>query len=140
MEMVVVLIIMGAIVGLSTPNYTIPTEQARALTAQNNLLAIYSAQQNFNNNYGSYCFSTGTNPTGATTYCGDTLADINTNLGLNIQDNGTYTYSCSSAAITCTATRTSTNGTITLTLNSAINLSSGANPKCNLTPATWCPP
>jgi Tfp pilus assembly protein PilE len=134
MEIIVVLIIIGVVVAFSFPNYTTPIEKARVANARNNLLAIYSAEQNYSNNHGSYCFST------SAPAC-DTLADINTQLSLNIQDDGTYTYSCSSTAVTCTATRTITPSTnIVVTLNSAINLSGSgtANPLCN-TSNNWCP-
>ena len=47
MEIIVVLIIVGIAAGFFFPNYTTPIEKARAANAQNNLLAIYSAQQNY---------------------------------------------------------------------------------------------
>ena len=146
MEIMVVLIIAGIAAAFFLPDYTIPIEQARAANAQNNLLAIYSAQQNYNNNNGgngNYCYSAaGTASTACTTgsdnTCADSLAQINCNLSLNIQDDGTYTYFC--AGGTCTAQRTSTGATIVLTLNSVINLSGSgiANPQCNLS-NHWCP-
>ena len=50
LEIIVVLMIIGIVIGFTLPNFSTPTLQARALTAQNNLLAIYSAEQNYNNN------------------------------------------------------------------------------------------
>ena len=35
---------------IAAPNFTAPTEQAQALTVRNNLLGIYTAQQNYINN------------------------------------------------------------------------------------------
>ena len=132
MEIIAVLIIIGIAAALSFPNYTTSTEQARAANAQNNLLAIYSAEKNYYNNYGSYCTIT----TGNAIPCGDTLPDLNTNLSLNIQDDGTYKYSCSNPSLTCTATRISTGATIVLTLNLPIQLTgSSPNPQCNLFPS-----
>lgn len=135
MEMIVVLIIVGIAAACFFPSYTTPIEQTRAANAQNNLLAIYSAEKNYYNNYGSYCTIT----TGNVIPCGDTLANLNTNLSLNIQDDGTYTYSCSSATVTCKATRN--NGpaafSITVTLNSAIQLTGEVNPSCSA--SYWCP-
>ena len=135
MEIIVVLVIVGIAAAFALPNFSAPSEKARTTTAQNNLLAIYSAQQNYNNNYGSYCTVT----TGNVIPCGDTLANLNTNLSLNIQDDGTYTYSCVAGA-SCTATRVGMATTnLVLTLNKVTNLSGVgvANPVCN-TANNWC--
>jgi type II secretory pathway pseudopilin PulG len=129
LEIIIVFMILGIALAIGFPNYLTSTEQARASNARSNLLAIYSAEQNYNNNNGGYCFGT----------C-DTLAHINTNLSLQIQDDGTYTYACSAAAVTCTATRAAdANTNIVLALNSAINISGNVNPQCNTT-TNWCPP
>jgi len=134
-EIIVVLVIIGICVAFALPNFNIPTEQAKALNAQNNLLAIYSAQRNYNNNNGGF----------ATALNG--VAAINTALSLNIQDDGSYQYSCSAVSgFTCTATRTGNPAPLTLTVtNSPILLhqanSNTNNPLC--TPAAgnnaWCP-
>ena len=58
MEIIVVIIIIGLCLAFAFPNFTTPNEQSYALNAQNNLLAIYSAQQNYYNNNGSYCNNT----------------------------------------------------------------------------------
>jgi len=145
MEIIVVLIIIGIAAVFFFPNYTVPTEQARAANVRNNLLAIYSAEKNYkNNNSGNYCVDVAPSPQPACAESGNPncaldLASINCNLSLNIQDDGTYTYSCTGS--TCTAKRTSisSSNTIVLTLNSAINLSGNVNPQCNLT-NHWCPP
>ena len=109
------------------PNFTTPTEHARAITVQNNLLAIYSAQHNYyNNNGNNYCVGAPCN----------SLATINTSLSLNFQDDGTYSYFC--AGTTCTATRQDGSGNgLVLNLNQAI-VTGGGNPTCTLTPS-WCP-
>ena len=127
MEIVVVLMIIGIIAGFYFPNFTVPTERAWAANAQNNLLAIYAAQQNYKSNNGSYATPA-------------TLSAINSALSLSIQDDGTYSYTCSSG-VTCTATRSTVSTTnIVLTLASPINLSGSgsANPQCN-TLNHYCP-
>ena len=135
-EIIVVLIIAGVVVAFSLSNFSTPSEQARAVNARNNLLAIYSAQQNYNNNHGgngTYCV-TGSNPP-----C-DNLANINTALSLNIQDDGTYSYSCLGVACTATRTNSSANLVLTATLNSAVQ-TGGVNPTCTSTTnnSNWCP-
>ena len=136
MELIVILIIISVVAAFLFPNFTVPAEQARALTARNNLLAIYTAQQNYinNNNTITYCYSGGTG-------CGS-LPAINTTLSLNIQDDGTYTYQCLTST-TCVATRTNPASAVTITvhMDSAIDISGGTNPRCiALTGAytNWC--
>ena len=134
MEMIVVLIIIAIAAVFSFPNFTTPTEQARALNAWNNLLAIYSAEKNYFNNNGSFAQSAAL--TG-------TLALIDTTLSLNIQDDGTYLYNCGvPTANICTATRN--NGpsafSIAVTLTAPIQLTSGTlNPACTPSTSQWCP-
>ena len=127
MEIVVVLMIIGVVAGFYFPSFTVPSEKAWAANAQNNLLAIYAAQQNYKSNNGSYATPA-------------TLSAINSALSLSIQDDGTYSYTCSSG-VTCTATRSTVSTTnIVLTLASVINLSGSgtANPKCNSV-SYYCP-
>jgi len=133
MEMIVILIIIGAVVAFALPNFTLPSEQARALTAQNNLLAIYTAEQNFNNNNNSQGYANIAS-----------LNLINKTLGLSIQDDGAYTYACLATPNTCTAIRQNPFKAviITVTLNSPIVLT-GASPNPVCTPlsnsyAGWC--
>jgi type II secretory pathway pseudopilin PulG len=135
-EIIVVLVIIGLAVRFLLPNFTTPNEQAWAVSARNNLLAIYSAQLNYMNNNGSYCTIT----TGLTIPCGDTLSNLNLHLSLNIQDDGTYLYNCANGTFQCTATRTGTLiPTITLTLNTLIKLDN-TNPHCVAAGHTnWCP-
>jgi prepilin-type N-terminal cleavage/methylation domain-containing protein len=136
-EIIVVLIIIGAVLRFFTPNFTTPNEHAWAVSAQNNLLAIYSAEQNSNNENKGYCLGTGsTTPT-----CGNTLANLNLNLSLSIQDDGIYTYDCQTAT-TCVATRNnaSLKPQLVMRLDTPIKLDN-TNPTC--TPAAgqtgWCP-
>ena len=132
-EILIVLIIIGIAAVFSMPNFNTPTEQARALNAQNNLLAIYSAEKNYLNNNGGFAV-------GVSGAAGDasSLAAIDSTLSLNIQDDGTYTYVCSGS--TCTATRTNVNPLgMSVTLTAPIQLNgSPKNPSCNLS-SSWCP-
>jgi prepilin-type N-terminal cleavage/methylation domain-containing protein len=140
-EIIVVLMIIGIIIAFATLNFGGANEQAMALNAKNNLLAIYSAEQNYHNQSTpvSYC-TTATVPTPC-----DSLKDINIVLSLNIVDDGTYTYSC--AGTTCTATRNSTvtTGSMVLTLNVPTAIPGNGNPTCTLAstnafiPANICP-
>jgi prepilin-type N-terminal cleavage/methylation domain-containing protein len=138
-ETIVVLVIIGVVAAFFFPNFTTPTEQARVSNVQNNLLGIYSAQQNYKNSNGGYCYNTGAGT------CADSLADLNTNLTLSIADDGTYSYNCPNNSSTCTATRNNSTSTplMTLTLNTAIQLNPslpGTNPSCSSPGNTnWCP-
>jgi len=127
-EIIVVVIIISITIAFFSPNFNTSNQQARAAAAQNNLLAIYTAQQNYNNNNDAYCIAA----------C-NSLPSINTNLSLNIQDDGTYSYSC--AGNTCTATRSSGAPVLTLTLNLPVQLKSGAssNPLCTPVGNFGCP-
>ena len=142
-EIIVVLIILGLALTFAMPNFTVPSEHAKAIVAQNNLLAIYSAQQNYYNNNGSvYCNTNVPNPEPscavALDQCAPDLAHINCNFSLNIPDDGTYLYSCPNAT-TCTAIRNNGSGKgLTLTLNQPV-VTGGGNPSCNFTATGWCP-
>ena len=133
MEMLIVLIIIGICASLFLANFNMPTEQARALNAQNNLMAIYSAQRNYYNNYGHYVQGN--------------LMRMNSALSLNIQNDGTYLYSCQPNPVTyCYARRWIGQASpleMTLTFNQPIQLNPGQlnqNPSCSA-PANpgWCP-
>jgi prepilin-type N-terminal cleavage/methylation domain-containing protein len=135
-EMLVVLIIIAVVIALSFPNFTAPTEQARALNAQNNLLAIYTAQRNYLNNNGSFINLAPSNPSDT-----DGVQIIDSTLSLNIQDDGSYAYSCSGN--TCQASRNGSPSSllIKLSLNLPIQLSGEINPKCTSSTGktAWCP-
>ena len=140
MEVIVVMVMIGVATVFCLPNFTSPTERAKAVSAQNNLLAIYTAQQNYNVNNNTTAFCTTANG-----ICGS-LASINSNLSLNIQDDGTYNYSCvtSGGAPQCTATRNNSSANLTLdvSLNQPIKLTTQTgNPSCGPTTGNtnWCP-
>ncbi len=156
MEIIVVLIIIGIVAAATFPSFNTPSEQARAENARNNLLAIYSAQQNYYNNNNAYCASTANTASPACTSlspigaCGDSLAAINCNLSLNIQDDGTYLYTCTGTTA-CQATRNNPQQQPLLTLyysnsgsNNPIVLTgpwASQNPECfdPQNSNTWCP-
>ena len=130
LEIIVVLVIVSITTCFFFPDFQTPNEQAKAANAQNNLLAIYSAQQNYHNNNNAYCAAA----------C-STIAQINTVLSLQIQDDGTYAYSCAGGAA-CTATRNSnSNLVITATLNQPIKIAGEVNPSCASSTGNgkWCP-
>lgn len=137
LEILVVLIIIAIAIVMALPSFTTPTEQARAQTARNNLLAIYSAQKNYRNNNGNFAV-------GASGLSGDTssLSAINSTLSLNIQDDGTYNYSCAvPTGSICTAARANPPGNLTMqiTLTMPVNLRGiNLNPTCAGN-ASWCP-
>src|SRR5208283_1411979 len=143
LELTIILAILGVTMVLFYPSFTTSAQVAYSQAAKNNLMAIYSAQVNyFNNNNGAYCWDT-SGP------C-DTLADINTNLNLNISDsvysyvccsttaaNGTKGFLCwaTNGTATCAAQTGNTQWQVT---NGAIVLTgAGLNPSCN--GGTYCP-
>lgn len=157
MEMMIVLIIIGVVIAIAFPNFETPTEQARALTAQNNLMAIYTAQKNYFNNWGAYIVGSGN---------AFNIAQINNSLNLSIQDDSTYSYECTQngSGYQCVACRnfpgTCINGSGVLSWNgstgtvlkwvltnsapiSSLNQSTAAtaNPRCYYIPgySNWCP-
>jgi type II secretory pathway pseudopilin PulG len=97
--MVFALIVVGILVSVSVTSLTGQIQKGAAQAAQNNLLVILAAEKSYHFNHGGYCLDTGN--------CADTLADINTNLSLNISDTY-YTYLCSAgpapSAFCCYAT------------------------------------
>lgn len=125
MEIIVVLVIVGIAAAFFFPNFNQSTQLTYSQSAEDNLLAIYSAQLNyFNNNSGVYCNAG----------CGNNLTNLNNNLNLNITDS-IFNYQCTGTPFTCTAT--ATNGT-TWTINDAPIVLTGANrnPSCA---GTYCP-
>jgi prepilin-type N-terminal cleavage/methylation domain-containing protein len=144
MELIVVLIIIGVLATVAVSNYTTMIIQGAAKAAQNNLMAIYTAQK-------TYYLS----PTGNGTYCiagCDTLADLNlpAHLNLNITD-ARFTYSCSSTGgFTCTATNIADISLKLAVTNTSIILPGGTgctaspwgapcNPSCTTDVAAYCP-
>jgi len=135
-EIIIVIIIVGIVAAFALPNFTASSEQARSLNAQNNLLAIFSAEKNYNNTHGNFISLA-------------SLALINSTLSLNIQDDGIYAYSCSTAdpsLLSCTAQRSG--GALTITVTNtpfqssgsvAPNCSASLNPTCCGTSINWCP-
>jgi len=137
MEIVAVMVIIGILTVIAIPNYLAYTQQQAGQAAQNNLITIYGAQNNYYLNNGSYCIGG----------C-DKLPDINlaANLNLNLTDNY-FSYACKTTAhqnpsrstgFTCTATNSIYN-TFILTLTDA-PLAHLTNPKC-IYPAnpSYCP-
>jgi prepilin-type N-terminal cleavage/methylation domain-containing protein len=135
LELIVVIIIVGACLGFVIPSFINSMEQTKAQAAQNNLYAIAAAQEKFYEDWGSYCISTGSNPTGGTTYCGDTMNDLNANLHLSIFSNDPFSYSCavSGSYYSCTATDSADTLTLTVTaVGASVSCVNAANP-------SYCP-
>jgi len=149
-EMIMVLGIIGVCAALAFSNFSTPGDQAKAANLQNNLLAIYAAEQNYvSKNIGNPACPVGT-PCGCLSNtpasplcaqstgdnnCGDNLAAINCNLSLNIQDDGTHLYSCSNGTglPICQATIGNTPNGIAVELDLPVQLGGkNPNPVCTL--------
>jgi len=131
MEMLIVLFIIGLCTALVIPSYLAPSGRSKAIVARNNLLAIYSAQQNYRNNTGSF----------VTSGIGN-LAAINSTFSLNIQDDGSYAYACIADPTGFLCSATAVNPSITFNLTNAPIQLTGAtfNPTClDPTSTGWCP-
>jgi len=133
MEIIVALVILGILSAISVPFYTTMIMQGSAKAAQNNLITIYNGQKNYYYDHDAHCIAT----------C-NSLANINTNLSLNITDNN-FNYACAANAsgFACTATNKTLN-TFTLTVNNtALVLPGGAsplNPSCTYAAnPSYCP-
>ncbi len=97
-EIVVVLVIVGLLATLSIPVLNASFEQSRVQSAKNNLMAMAAAQQKFAEDFSAgYCLNAGVNPSGLTVTCGDSKADLNTNLHIGISDN--FAYACASPLV-----------------------------------------
>ncbi len=120
----IVVIIIAVIAGFAIPNYQKTVERSYRRTAEANLIALHGAQQIYRSTYGTFW---GT---------GDAAA-INTNLALNIIENGmTYTSTgATAAAFTVTAVRWGPATTFTVTVTNAVINTGGGNPSC----AGTCP-
>ena len=152
MELVVVVIIISVLIAIFVPNYNQMMLQGAATSAQHNLIAIYNAQKNyyFNNN-STYCGNITNTPQtstcysnaslGTDQYCANSVADINCNLSLNIQDSNFSYYCTPSTGFTCVATYNS-NGNFELFVtggqNSSIVLPGGTN--CTRSNVSGCNP
>ncbi len=121
-EVIVVIIILAVIAGVALPNYRKTVERSYQQTAINNLTALHGAQQIYRAQYGTY-WGTGN------------VSAINTNLGLNIIENGmTFTSTNGGAAFTVTAVRWGPAATFTVTVTSSPLTTT--NPSCT---AGSCP-
>ena len=132
-EIIVVMIIIAIGTVVLLPSFTVPLEHAKAVTAQNILLNIYSGQKNYFNNNKAFCFNT------STPSC-DTLVNISNSLNLSVQGDGSYAYACTSdpSGFACTATRV--NGVLGMTIkNAPISLINNSNPNCVSSNPGWCP-
>jgi prepilin-type N-terminal cleavage/methylation domain-containing protein len=130
-ELIIVMVIVGVLTAIALPNYFTFINQGASNNALNNLQAIYNGQQSYYNTKNAYCLNTSAAP------C-DSLADIITNLPLNITDSN-FTYICVTdlSGFKCTAasplvTLTLINNPLILVGAAGCGNSSGAscNPIC----------
>ena len=134
-EIIIAMIITAILAAIAIPAYFDYIQQVSAAAAQNNLISIYSAQRNsyLGPTGGNYCLDTSPSP------C-DSMANINTNLSLNILDsNFNYTCVTDASGFSCTATNLSDNTFILTLTNNPIVLPAG-NPSCIYpTKPSYCP-
>lgn len=139
MEILVVVIIISILAMIAVPQYSNFLKEGSVQSARNNLVSIYNAQKTDYLNTGGY-YTSASNP--------DTIANINTGLGLNITDTN-FNYYCSNAGgFTCTATNiadsslilTVTNNPIVYTggVNCASYTGSACNPACQTDIPAYC--
>jgi prepilin-type N-terminal cleavage/methylation domain-containing protein len=89
LELIIVVVIIGVLVVIAVPNYITFIKQSNAQSAQNNLMAIFAAEQRYYEDHNpNYC-------SGAP--CAANTSGINQNLSLNISSNDPFSYSCSTA-------------------------------------------
>jgi len=121
---------LGVLAAIALPSYFSNIQQGAAKSAQNNLISIYNAEKSYYFANTVYCTAT----TGLVANCGNSTANLNTNLGLNITDSN-FSYACTSASnFTCTATNL-LDGAFTLTVtNASIILPGGTG--CTASPWT----
>ncbi len=113
----VVVVIIAIIAGFAIPNYQKSVERAHLKTAILNLTAVHGAQQIYRAQNNTY-WGTGN------------VSAINSNLGLNIIENGmTYTSTLGGVNFTVTAVRGGPSGAFTVTVINSMPLST-SNPGC----------
>ena len=129
MEIMIVVITVGAIAAFAIPNFTKSVEQSHRTDATNQLTAIYSAQQIYQAQTGNYWPQS--------TSSQDVIL-INSNLKLNIIQNG-MTYSCTGVvagtSFTCDAAKGSPASYTVRVTQAALD---AANPSC-IAGTTACP-
>lgn len=121
LEMIVTIVIVGVAAAFAIPNFVTSMEKSKAQAAQNNLYALIAAQQKYFEDFSNYCLVA----------CGDSTANINTHLHLELSDS--FAYSCNNTTLPyiCTAA----DGTDTLTLNPSLQPPvSCAGPNSNYCP------
>ena len=126
-EIIVVLVIIGVCIAIYFPNYYSSIQKSDNQNAQNNLIAINTAELNYFNNNGTYCTAT------VPVNCADSTTDINTNLSLNITDSN-FNYACTKngSTFTCKATGVANGTTITLTGGKPLVVTGATtNPSCS---------
>jgi len=93
-ELTVVIVIIGIMAVITVPAYFTMIQQSAAKAAQNNLIVIAVAEKSYMLNNTSPCIASSPASSSCTSVganCAATLAEINCNLSLNINDDN-YTY------------------------------------------------
>jgi len=135
LEVVLVLVIIGAVAAFVLPNVFVCVEQSNAQSARNNLLAIAAAQSKYDEDHGQYCVG---NP------CADNITDIDKNLNLTITPsaNGSFSYSCSASGSYYQCIFKDQSDTVTLAVSNSGN-GPQTNVSCNLNAgvnnSNYCP-
>jgi prepilin-type N-terminal cleavage/methylation domain-containing protein len=135
-EFIIVSIIVGSVAAVAIPNLIASVEQSKALTAQNNLMAISAGEQKYFEDNNNYC--TTTTPFAN---CGDNLTDLNTNLHLGMMANDPFSYSCVVAGSYYSCSAGDGTDSLALTVSAAGGNAVGANVNCSNTGnnSSYCP-
>lgn len=121
LEVLVVLIIVGALVAIAIPNYYNSVYNYRVHGVENNLRAIGAAQSKYYEDHGYYC-----SPTSPISGCAN-FGAINSNLSLNMASvNDGFTYNPCVSSGTCSAHNSSM--TVSVDANGNITCSTGPCP------------
>ena len=125
-ELLVVVLIIGIMASFAVPNYTKSVERSHQTDAVNQLTTIWSANQIIRAQTGRFW------PADNNGGFGYLIADINSNLGLGVIQNG-MTYNCVGAGVppgtfTCTAVRQAPATAFTVSVTEAVL--SATNPQC----------